>query len=141
MINVGIAGLGFMGMTHYHAYQKVPGVEPSMAEDILKIAVAHAAHPGCADHELFDARLGRDLLVAEQALEVAERKGVRKRILALLGSVLEIAERVRPLQAHERPHAHGYAQVGVVVEAQQQMVLLGDRALALVVDDPASHLA
>ncbi|MFV1964144.1 MAG: Gfo/Idh/MocA family protein [Pirellulaceae bacterium] len=25
MVNVGIAGLGFMGMTHYNAYQRVPG--------------------------------------------------------------------------------------------------------------------
>ncbi len=25
MVNVGIAGLGFMGMTHYNAYKKVPG--------------------------------------------------------------------------------------------------------------------
>ena len=27
MINVGIAGLGFMGMTHYNAYKKVPGAK------------------------------------------------------------------------------------------------------------------
>ena len=27
MVNVGIAGLGFMGMTHYNAYQKVPGAK------------------------------------------------------------------------------------------------------------------
>jgi len=27
MIHVGIAGLGFMGMTHYHAYQKVRGMK------------------------------------------------------------------------------------------------------------------
>ena len=27
MINVGIAGIGFMGMTHYNAYQKIRGVK------------------------------------------------------------------------------------------------------------------
>ncbi|MFH1264977.1 MAG: Gfo/Idh/MocA family oxidoreductase, partial [Planctomycetota bacterium] len=27
MINVGIAGLGFMGMTHYNAYKKVAGAK------------------------------------------------------------------------------------------------------------------
>ena len=27
MLNVGIAGIGFMGMIHYLAYQKVPGVK------------------------------------------------------------------------------------------------------------------
>ena len=27
MIHVGIAGIGFMGMTHYNAYQKIRGVK------------------------------------------------------------------------------------------------------------------
>ena len=27
MIRVGIAGIGFMGMTHYNAYQKIRGVK------------------------------------------------------------------------------------------------------------------
>ncbi len=40
MINVGIAGLGFMGMTHYHAYQKVPGakVRAICEEDPVRLA-------------------------------------------------------------------------------------------------------
>ena len=27
MVNVGIAGLGFMGMTHYNAYKRVDGAK------------------------------------------------------------------------------------------------------------------
>lgn len=112
------------------------GMEPGVEEDVLQTAVADTPHTWLADEEVFEARFAVLRHLVEKPLEMSPRKAIAERRDSSFIDVRVRADLGLGQKQRVPPTLDGDGQVGTILEMEQELVFLGQRTLARVVENP-----